>query len=111
MKLHWNFVEKQMGTRKTRRYTEAFRADAVQQDIEGKRSLVDVARGLEMSSKTLENWVRRARSGQPLLKRPGSVPVSEEQAELSRLRAENARLRMEKEILKKAAAYFAKESM
>ena len=55
MKLHWNFVEKQMGTRKIRRYTEAFRADAVQQVIEGKRSLVDVARGLEMSSKTLEN--------------------------------------------------------
>ena len=39
------------------------------------------------------------------------TPVTELEAELARLRQENARLRIEKEILKKAAAYFAKESM
>ena len=100
-----------MESRTKRRYTEAFMADAVQQVIEGKRPKAEVARGLEISYKTLENWVRRARKGEPLLKRSSSEPVSEVQAELSRLRAENAKLRLEKEILKKAAAYFAKESM
>jgi transposase len=46
-----------------------------------------------------------------LVKRRTLEPVSELQAEVSRLRQENARLRVEKEILKKAAAYFARESM
>ena len=45
------------------------------------------------------------------LKRPSVKPVSELEAEVDRLRQENARLRVEKDILKKAAAYFAKESM
>jgi transposase len=45
------------------------------------------------------------------MKRPPLKPVSELEAEVTRLRAENARLKVEKEILKKAAAYFAKESM
>ena len=70
-----------------------------------------VARSLEMSSKTLANWVYRARHGEALLKRSPVKPVSELEAELTRLRQENARLRVEKDILKKAAAYFAKESM
>jgi transposase len=70
-----------------------------------------VARSLEMSDRTLANWVRQARRGQPLLKRPPAQPVDEVQAELARLRQENARLKLEKEILKKAAAYFAKESL
>jgi len=51
------------------------------------------------------------RKGQALVKRRPQEPVSELQAELSRLRQENARLKVEKEILKKAAAYFAKELM
>jgi transposase len=46
-----------------------------------------------------------------LVKRAPTQPVSELEAELSRLRQENAKLKLEKEILKKAAAYFAKESM
>ena len=70
-----------------------------------------VARSLEMSNKTLANWVYLARKGQALVKRQPARPVSEVEAELSRLRQENARLRLEKEILKKAAAYFARESM
>ena len=94
-----------------RKYTDAFRSDAVQQVLEGKRSKADVARSLEISYKTLENWVARARKGQPLLKRTSSQPATEMQAELTRLRQENIKLRLEKEILKKAAAYFAKESM
>ena len=70
-----------------------------------------VARSLEMSNKTLANWVLRARKGELLVRRSPAQPVSELEAELSRLRQENAKLKVEKEILKKAAAYFARESM
>ena len=70
-----------------------------------------VARSLEMSPKTLANWVYRVRQGLALSKGNGNAPATELEAEVSRLRAENARLKVEKEILKKAAAYFAKESM
>lgn len=93
-----------------RRYTAEFREAAVRQVLDGGRSVPQVARSLEMSEKTLANWVGKARRGQPLLKRPPAQPVDELQAELSRLRQENARLKLEKEILRKAAAYFAKES-
>jgi transposase len=79
--------------------------------IEGERPIAAVARSLEMSNKTLTNWVLRARQGQELVKRVAAQPVSELQAEVSRLRQENAKLKLEKEILKKAAAYFARESM
>ncbi len=94
-----------------RRYTPEFRDAAVKQVIEGGRPVAAVARSLEMSNKSLANWVYRARKGQELIKRTPVQPVSEMQAELSRLRQENAKLRLEKEILKKAAAYFARESM
>ena len=94
-----------------RTYTNEFRDAALKQVIDGGRAISAVARSLEISSKTLANWVYRARKGQALVKRQQTQPVSELQAELSRLRSENARLKMEKEILKKAAAYFARESM
>lgn len=70
-----------------------------------------VARSLEMPSKTLAHWVYRARKGQALVKRAPAQRISQLEAELSPLRQENARLKLEKEILEKAAAYFAKESM
>lgn len=94
-----------------RKYTAEFRDSAVKQVIKGGRSAAVVARSLEMSNKTLANWLVRARRGQVLLKRAPLQPTTELEAELCRLRQENARLKIEKEILKKAAAYFAKESM
>ena len=94
-----------------RAYTPEFRDAAVKQVLEGGRSIAAVARSLEMSSKSLANWVYRTRKGQELVKRAPAQPVSELEAELSRLRQENAKLKLEKEILKKAAAYFARESM
>ena len=87
-----------------RKYTPAFRESAIKQVVEGGRSMPSVARSLEMSSKTLANWVYRARRGQALLKRQPVKPVSDLEAEVTRLRQENARLRVEKDILKKAAA-------
>ena len=94
-----------------RKYTQEFRLAAVKQVIDGGRSTPQVARSLELAPGTLANWVARTRKGEVLMKRPPGQPVSELEAELARLRQENVRLRIEKEILKKAAAYFAKESM
>jgi len=94
-----------------RKYTVEFREAAVRQVLDGKRSVPQVARALEMSHKTLANWVNKARKGQALVRRGAVRPISDVDAELARLRQENARLKLEKEILKKAAAYFAKESM
>ncbi len=93
-----------------RRYTVEFREAAVKQVLSG-RGATQVARGLEMSVKTLNNWVAKARRGQALVKRLQGAPVSDLEAENSRLRQEITRLRIDKEILKKAAAFFAKESM
>ena len=87
-----------------RKYTPEFREAAIKQVTGGGRSMPSVARSLEMSPKTLANWVYRARRGQVLLKRQPLKPVSDLEAEVARFRQENARLRVEKEILKKAAA-------
>ena len=70
------------GTERT--YTSEFRDSAVKQVIDGGRGISAVARSLEISSKTLANWVYRARKGQALVKRQPTQPVSELEAELSR---------------------------
>ena len=62
-----------------------------------------------ISNQTLDNWVRLSNKGQ--LKGAGDKPVSPEQMELARLRAQLARVTMERDILKKATAYFARESL
>ena len=66
-------------------------------------------RVLGMPKQTLSNWVRLAEKGE--LQGAGERPVSAEQMELARLRAELARVKMEPDISKKATAYFAKESL
>lgn len=100
-----------MKTAPKRSYTPEFRDAAAKQVIEGGRSIAAVARSLEMSSKSLANWVYQARKGEAIVKRAPTQPVSNLAVEVSRLRQENAKLKLEKEILKKAAAYFARESM
>ena len=62
-----------------------------------------------MPHQTLDNWLRADNSGK--LSVAGERIVTPEQMELARLRAENARLKMERDILKKAAAYFAKDHL
>jgi transposase len=106
-----SLVEEAMKSVPRRKYTEEFRAAAVEQVIVGRRGLREVARSLEMSDKTLANWVGQARKGEVPIKRGQRAVVTDLEAENARLKQENARLRMEKEILKKAAAYFAKESL
>lgn len=89
-------------------YTDEFKQAAVKLVESGQRP-AEVARQLGISEQTLTNWRKAAKAGK-LGKRRGK-PITPEQMELSRLRAENQRLKMEMEILKKAAAYFAKESL
>ncbi|MBK8335516.1 MAG: transposase [Sterolibacteriaceae bacterium] len=100
-----------MKTGSDRKYTPEFRAAAVKQVMDGGRSVPAVARSLEMSPKTLANWVGRARKGQVLVKREQVRPVTELEAEVGRLRQEECQAAPGKGDTKKAAAYFAKESM
>jgi len=90
------------------RYTLEFKLEAVRLVKAGQEVSV-TARVLGVPKATLSNWVRLAEKGQ--LQGAGDKPVSDEQMELARLRAELARVKMERDILKKATAYFAKESL
>lgn len=89
-----------------REYTAQTKADAVGQVLKAGLPLRQVARSYEMPQQTLENWVRIAKRGDaPKL----SASVSEQEAEISKLKALCARLTMERDILKKATAYFARD--
>jgi transposase len=87
-------------------YTVQFKELAVKRVKSGQR-IGAVAKELGLVEQTLRNWVKAAKAGK--LNAPGVKTVTPEEMELSRVRAENARLRMELEIVKKAAAYFAKD--
>jgi len=93
-----------------RRYTAEFRAEAVKLVVDQKVGLTEAARRLDLPAKSLANWVRAARAGKPV-QRQGAHLVTDLEAENARLRSENARLKMEREILRKAAAYFAKDAL
>ena len=88
------------------RYTLDFKQEAVRL-VDNGQSIAAVARTLDGVDQTLFNWVKAQRQGK--LKGADSKPtVSAEQMEISRLRAELARVKMERDILGKATAYFAK---
>lgn len=87
-------------------YTAEFRGLAVKRIREGVTAGA-LSKELGVSEQTLRNWVKAAQAGK--LNKLGGKVVTPEQMELSRLRAENTRLKREMEILKKAAAYFAKD--
>jgi transposase len=88
-------------------YTPEFRELAVKR-VKAGQSVGTVARELSLVEQTLRNWVKAAAAGK--LNGAGTKVVTPEQMELSRLRAENIRLQRQCEILKKAAAYFAKDA-
>lgn len=88
-------------------YTLEFKLEAVRL-VQGGQPCALTAKILGISKQTLDNWVRQSAKGK--LTGAGARPVSVEQMELARLRAELARVKMERDILKKAAAYFARES-
>jgi transposase len=89
---------------KTKRsYTPEFRADAVRLIFEQRRSVADVARSLGVPMTTLHSWGCDAKEGDPV----GARRRSPEQEEIARLRRQLRDVTEERDILKKAAAYFA----
>jgi transposase len=97
-----------MARRKRRAFTPAFKADAVRLCKTGDRSISQVAKDLDLTETALRDWIKRAEvdagSGSK------SELTSSEREELTELRRRVKRLEMEREILKKAAAFFAKEN-
>ena len=89
-------------------YTAQFKELAVKRVKEGQGVGV-VNKELGLSSQTLRNWIKAATEGK--LSGAGGKVVTPEEMELSRLRAENLRLKRENEILKKATAYFARDAL
>ena len=95
-----------------RQYTTEFKVEAVRlaESIGGNPA----AKRLDIPESSLWNWIKLSRAGKLTVgeagSKPAKRPVGELEAELSRLRRENASLKLDNEILKKAAAYFAKES-
>jgi len=90
------------------RYSASYKADAVDLFRQSGKSIGQIARDLGIGDQTLRNWVAEAaRDGN---RGSSSELTTNEHDELKRLRRENATLLMEREILKKAAAFFAKEA-
>jgi len=92
--------------RTRKHYTPAYRREAAHLVIDTARPVVQVAREIGVGEALLGRWVslERARTDPP------AALDADERAELARLRAENAELRMDREFLKKAAAFFATEN-
>src|SRR6266513_2342689 len=97
-----------MGKRKRRTFTDEFKADAVRLCKAGGQSIGQVAKRLDLTETALRAWVRRADVDAG--RGPAGALTTAEREELSELRRRVKRLEMEREILKKAAAFFAKEN-
>ncbi len=93
------------GRRPRRQFDEEFKAQAVRLVLQDGKSIGAVARDLDLTESALRQWVERARAD-----RTGGRTglTTAEREELARLRKENRELRTERDILKKAAAFFAK---
>lgn len=89
----------------SKRYSEEFRREAVKQVTERGRPVKQVAQALGITTHSLYAWLRRARRSEPEQR-----AQSDQEAEVRRLRSELRRVTEERDILKKAAAYFAKVS-
>lgn len=90
-------------------YSKEFREQAVKQVTEERLSAKEAARRLSLPPSTLANWVKIARAGK--LGEIGKTqrPLTEVELELARIKRELAEVKMERDLLKKAAAYFARE--
>ena len=95
-------------TRKRRSFTPEYKAEVVGLVRDGGKAVSAVARDLGLTESAVRNWV--IRSDADAGRGDAKVLATAEREELSLLRRENRQLRMEREILKKATAFFAKES-
>ncbi|MFZ3467519.1 transposase [Streptomyces sp. 4.24] len=91
----------------SKRYTAEFKRDAVALVRSSGRTVTEIAREIGVSAEGLRNWVNQDKTDRG--EGPAGALTTEEREELRRLRREVRELQAEKEILKKAAAFFAKE--
>ena len=91
---------------KRRKFTDEFKAGAVRLVLDESKTVAQVARDLDLTPSSLAGWVKQARADRS---RGKTGLTTEERAELVKLRKEVRQLEMERAILKKAAAFFAKE--
>jgi transposase len=96
---------KTAGRRARRRFTSEFKAGAARLVLDENKTVGAVARELDLTPSALGVWVARALADRT---KGRTGLTSEERAELARLRKENRELRMERDILKKATAFFAR---
>jgi len=95
--------------RSRQNFTKEFKNDAIKLVLEQRYSCTEVGRRLGVCHTNISRWVREHRDRQESLD-AGEIPRTDLEAENRRLRKEVERLQMEREILKKAAAFFAKET-
>jgi transposase len=93
------------------KYSPEFREQAVELVRATGKPVAQVARDLQINDTTLGNWVKADDAERGVPDATGQLPLTAaERAELTKLRRENSKLKVEREILKKAAAFFATES-
>jgi len=97
-----------MGRMKRPRYTGEFKAEAVKIAVKGDKSVAETASGIGVSETALRRWMAQAEIDEG--KGPAGALTTEERHELTRLRRELRQVTMERDFLKKAAAFFARES-
>ena len=93
------------------RYTREFRQEAVKLVAEDKISCREAAQRLSLAPSTLAYWFKAYKEGRLGDIGKGQKPLTEVEMELARIKKELVEVKMERDILKKAAAYFAKESL
>lgn len=96
--------------KKRRRFPKEFKLEAVQLARESERSVAEVARDLGIGPSLLHKWIQQLEVRDPATAFPGSGKVGEADDEVRRLRRELERVKQERDFLKKAAAFFARES-
>ncbi len=101
-------MEKKKQRRKRRAFTPEFKAEAVRLYRVGDRTIAQIAGDLDLTETALREWVKRADIDAG--KGPPEALTTAEREELAKLRRDNKRLTMERDILKAAATFFAKES-
>jgi transposase len=94
-----------LGRRARRQFSDEFRAGAVRLVLDEGKTMGAVARELDLTPSALGVWVRQAQADRT---KGRTGLTTEERTELAALRKDNRELRMERDILKKAAAFFAK---
>jgi transposase len=89
-----------------RHFTQEYKDQAVSLVLDSGRTIAEVAKSIGVHEMTLGKWVKKARDAGRV---PGAELAADERAELEKLRAENARLKMERDFAKKVATWFAKD--